>query len=624
MNTIDLTLPELFVEPGQFGLDADPSSIKKWLAELPLANFEQSADEVLALLHEMNQANYTPVQRYRHLAVIQPVLHQLIDTLRTHYTSALLPLSEKNRHKHKLAVNLNNELALGYRIIIQQMHKDSLEGHENSKQESNLFVASMYLAIQHLSEILTEFYLIYSATPPKIWGEINLIYSLAERLGVATQTVSKVEKNKPALSVESTYKCALLLALCSPYHMMHGEVAIIKKLLCNASEKCSLIKNSTQEACSTCGEPGCNGCFIVDVARDAAPRFILEDSSSKKIQVREVKIRSVLSWFESVYRRVKDPSIDTKHEHDLHLDLSDRMYRDMLKRLIDTLQRRDDRMHEREAVLGNITLTIGLSATHYHVSDEAPFQPEMDEVKLHTGMQSSSRSTFSLVPVDVETWREDDTEARLSHGIEIPRESHYSDDASVLDMWKKVYSSEIIGANQHNHEHEMKKFHVNSSWTQKNISDGGMCIFCQPDTTLPIRVGELVSYHKQINDPWTLGVIRWLKVHENKILEIGIMHLVNNAWNCAARAIGGTGKGCEYFRCMITSPELTSDQSSIIVPTAVFDIGSKLVLNLNNVLHYIVLDEALMTTKSISQFRFSSTEQPDVEADNIDRLKSFI
>ncbi|VAW77922.1 hypothetical protein MNBD_GAMMA12-3837 [hydrothermal vent metagenome] len=624
MDTIKLELPETFTDPKQFGLDADPASIKKWLAELPLANFEQSADEVLALLHEMNQAEYSPEKRYRHLAVIQPVLQVLIDTLRTHYSSALLPLSEKNEQKHKLAVNLSNELALGYRIIIQQLKPNSQDS-ELVKADIKLLVSCLYLAIQHLSEILSEFYLVYFPVPSKIWGEINNLYSLAERLAVVDQVIQSKTATSPDLTIGRRYKCSLLLALCSPYHMMHGEVEKIKKILCKVSEKCELVGTPEQAACSTCLHKNCHHCFVIDVARDAAPRFNPDQIKRDFIQTREIKIRSVISWFETLYRRLIEPtsniSLKSPEIESGHSSLSDRFYRDMIKRIIDTIHRRNDRVHKRDAILGKMELTIGLSASHYHTSDEAPFRPEVDEIHLHTGMHTSSRNAFSLVPLEVEPWRDEEAETRITNGVELPRESHFEDDISMIDMWHKVYSSGARNVEQHAHEHEMKKYHVNSSWTQKNTSEGGMCIFSQPETTLPVRVGELVSYYKKENDPWTLGVIRWLKVHENQIIEIGVMHLVDSAWSCAARAINGTGTGCEYFRCMLSTSELSNDNTSIIVPTAIFDSGSKLTLLFENKIHYILLNEPILTTKSVTQFRFIMTDQPAVEAENINRLK---
>jgi len=527
-----------------------------------------------------------------------------------------------------LAVKLNNELALGYRIIIHQLNDNSRQ-QDLSKAEQSLFSACIYLAIQHLSEILSEFYLVYFPVPSKIWGEINILYGLAERLEMVDQVIQKKTQTTPDLTIGRSYKCSLLLALCSPYHMMHGEVPKIKKILCKVSEKCELVRTKEQAACSTCEKPDCEGCYVVDIARDAAPRFNPDNIRKNFIHTREVKIRSVISCFETLYGRLAAPpasaspslKLEPEQEKPSHLKLADRFYRDMIKRIIDTIHRRHDRQHKRDAILGKINLTIGLSATHYHISDEAPFRPELDEVHLHTGKQSTSRNAFSLVPLEVEPWREEDAETRISKGVEQPRESHFEDDASVMDMWTKVYSSEANTIDQHAHEHEMKKYHVNSSWTQKNISEGGMCIFCQPETTLPVRVGELVSYYKHEDSPWTLGVIRWLKVHENQILEIGIMHLINAAWNCAARAINGTGKGCEYFRCILTSTELNSDDSTIIVPTAVFDVGSQLALILENKIHYILLDEPMLTTKSITQFRFITTAQPEIETENISRLK---
>ena len=172
--------------------------------------------------------------------------------------------------------------------------------------------------------------------------------------------------------------------------------------------------------------------------------------------------------------------------------------------------------------------------------------------------------------------------------------------------------------------HDMKKLHATSQWTQKNTSDGGMCIFCQPAQTLPVRVGEIIAYNKNADDPWQVGVIRWLRVHENEILEMGIMHLLDEATSVACRSIRGTGEGSEYFRSLLADADLHSADNSLIVPTAVFDTGTELVLNTGDRIYYLRLCKHLLTTRSVTQFSFELIECPSGETHRVNKLKAMV
>ena len=225
MDNLCIKLPEEFHAPQEFGLDSNPESIQKWLAELPLANTQQSAEEVLTLIRELNRSELPPLLRYQHLKVILPVADCLGEILRSHYSGALLPLSSKNLKKHSVVSNLSNALATGFRLIEKQLRE-----HNHIKwREKGLLVTCLYLAIQQLSNILLDYYLVYFPEPQKIWGEINRLYSYAEKHQLLDTVVPQGENSSLELTVSHIYKSVLMLATASPYHMMQQEALNLRK-----------------------------------------------------------------------------------------------------------------------------------------------------------------------------------------------------------------------------------------------------------------------------------------------------------------------------------------------------------------------------------------------------------
>ncbi len=614
MEPLRLNLPTDLVAPEEFGLNLKPDSVHKWLQALPLSCVEQAGGEVLGLLRELNRSELTATARYQHLIVVLPVADKLVDALRNHYSNALLPLSDKNLAKHRLATELSNELGIGFRLIIRTLVP---EPAAYSLQDRNLLVTSLYLAIQQLTKVLVEYYLVYFPEPAEIWGEINRLYLMAEQYQLQELAVPHKNQHRIQLVIDDVYKCALLTAIASPYHLMQAEVLELKNILFGMIERVRL-QDHTDSA---------GNCFVIDTGGDNHPRFVADLSEFHAVQPRYIDIQPLIDRLKALYARQMNPELYTEEYQQQAPTLAQRLRRDMIRRVIDTLNRHSERQHKRQSILGKLNITIGLSASHYHSSNESPFNPEIDEVTIHTGKTIVQHDSLSLVPMDFEHWRDAEAISRITQGIETVRTSSFEDDNNALDIWKKIYGTQNgdgCRPGMKERYHDMKKLHATSQWTQKNTSDGGMCIFCQPEQTLPVRVGELIAYNKTARDPWQVGVVRWLRVHENEILEMGVMHLLDEAVSVACRSIRGTGEGSEYFRSLLADADVHNPDNSLIVPTAVFDTGTEVVLNTGDSIHYLRLQKHLLTTRSVTQFSFELIDCPSGETHRVNKLRAMV
>lgn len=617
MHPLNLSLPSDLQDPDHFGLDTNPNSVADWLGSLPLANVEYSAAQILQLLVDLNSTRFDPLTRYQYLIQMLADIEKLVETLRQDYQCALLPLSPRNQSKYQLSVDLSNAMALGFRIVVKD-----LEHSVAQREYQPLLVTSLYLALFNLSQVLTDHYLAYFPAPPNLWRIINELYQFAEHHELAELSIPSLNHDATRHSVSYIYKCVILLAVTNPYHLMYGEVEKVKQIILEIASACRLLLVHPDHPLT--------GNLTIDLKRDSAPRIwngspIGEASSPRKLEITPLialldeKLKTIVEIrpsFDAETLTLED--IDAKPTPALRL--SDRLTRDMIKRVLENLTLRKERGAARNAILGKIHLVLGLSSCHFHLSQEEAFTPELDEVRIHTGKSTSKGSQLSLIPMDFQPWQSDDSEHRLEVGIAKPRTATFQEEPSALDLWHKVYASNAEGGLLAK-ENEIKRLHALSTWTQKNVSPGGMCVFCQAKTTLPVRVGELLAYSNGESGKWSLGLIRWLRVQENNVVEAGIMHLVDSAFPVAARSIKGTGQGSDYFRCLLVDADCMKENNSIFLPTAVFDSGTELVINFGTRLHYLVLNEALLTTKSVSQFRYTVIGEPSVETESILLLK---
>ena len=643
MEALNLNLPSELAPPEEFGLDSNPESVRVWIAELPLANTHDSCEQIIQLLSELNRSKMDAFARYRHLAHILPVANKLIDVLRVSYQNAYLPLSEKNRRKFIYSISMSNELARGFRLLVKEI--TSAANYHNDKRLHQMLITCIYLAIEQLGLVMHEHYIAYVPIPRPIWKIINRLYLFCVKNNLELLAIPTHHSQDRKLTIAYVYKTILLLEIINPHHLMQGETSKLRQLICESAGRCEL-NPMTRERLAY-------DTYLIDLNTEQGPRLMLKGSLASSDNVYCLEINPFRNHVEKKLRQVQqdndtkgkgkesknDPNLNTglslveedRSENDeersdaqRQLDLLHRLHRDMYMRVLGTISRQQERIHKRNHALGKVEMTIGLSSAHYHLSNEANFCPELDEIKIHTGKYGSMLSAMSLVPMDFEHWRSDETEKKITEGVHTPRTSVFDSESDALDTWNKIYAHKPISSDEEQQFSDLKKYNASSSWKKKNVSAGGMCVFCQPQQTMPVRVGELVAYRVDEKEAWWIGIIRWLRVHDNSTLEIGLMHLHHQAYCVATRAIKGTGSGGEYFRALMTEENIEDEYNTLILPTAVFDQNTELVANFGNRLVYLKLEQALTTTKAVTQFKYSLITTPTIELESIEKLKRLL
>lgn len=590
-------------------VDAHPKQVRDWIASLPMANVAETADHLLSVLKEFNRMPMAPADRHRIMGLIHPVVDHAVKAIKKRYVTTTFPLSDKIAKNVDLVRDLLAETAFGYKIIVLELIPSG--GQEET--EEIMLLDSIRYTIGNLASILLETYLVYTLEPKGIWTELHQLYHYVEKnagyMGGARHPGNR--GNLPNAIVNG-YKRILLLALGNPYQFMQGEANRVYQYLEDWAAKCRITRPG--------GRDTLTGKFIVDLAIDAAPRYTT--SGMRSAQPIDARVLEVSGVVEEVRRHVAAMAAKSKAKGSTaHSTLGKRMRRDMLVRLESAWSVRSERLSTRTTHLSKVIMASGLSACHHFVSGEVPFTPEKNEIEIRKAqLAGRGMADLEINPDDADYWKSEDMAKRLATGIEKPRTSHFDTGAGKdhKDMWIKVYATEA----RRLAEDEQKRSAAEPSyaihlWHQKNDNSGGRGLVCNYGQSIQVNVGELVAY-KPIDTAeradWEIGLIRWLRIQQENAVHIGIKSLSDDALAIATKGIKGIGAGSEYFRCLLV-PKLDplEHPTTLLVPAAIYDVGSILAMGLRDKLVYVRLTRLIQATKSFSQFQFEISAAPITE-----------
>ena len=587
------------------------STLQTWLNGLPLANTTQAAQQLLEQLRRGNRAVLGAPPWYTAIELLRPPVDALIETLKSRYLGAVLPLSPRNHAYAVMVHDLLEEMAYGYKIILI----DLLNTVARSSAEHQMLLNALPRAVNYLGQFVLGKYLLHETDPPVTWGELHRLYYYAEQ-HLEPSALAEYDGNKDSAQrlVTLAYLRIVLLALANPYHLMPGEADTVHQELQAWSGLCTLLKPHADSNLS--------GKFLIDLAGDSAPHYFSAGSHAAPADARIIDLHGLVA---SLAQQIKNiaPTRDPDSGEELPVKLSERLRRDRLQRLKFAWGGRAERKIPRAPRQARVYTCIGLSACHHFIAGEIAFQPERDEVRLHRGesLSSAALSSLSLVPKENQHWKMQDEDERLARGVHQPRVSQFDVDSPELDIWHKIHSTTALSDPDNNRRdtaYDTKVLRL------KNLGAGGLCLGCDGQSQVQTRVGELVAYKSEAEaeSEWRMGTLRWLRCQADAALELGIMRIADEAVAVAVRAVAGVGTGGEYFRALIAYNGTDPVIESLIVPAAMYDVGSILVLNSGMELRYVCLTLLIATSTSFSQFGFTTALPPDSELEKIASIKS--
>lgn len=562
-----------------------------WLEELPRGNADQTADALHEALLVANRSVLRKTGRYELMELLRPAVNDTCAMLVGRYKGQSLPLPEEQQAHAERVLKLYRELASGLRLAVNEQIDDFEHRREGAALRLQLAIQRSLLS---LGRSLLESYRIYALEPPLLWRDAHTLYRNAEIAKLQALPIEGVrDAEETALSIKQAYLRVAVLSLTNPYHLMQGEAEELYKRIGRWVHFVQLRAPDVGEDMA--------GQFAIDLSSDFPARYLPKSVSHPPAAAPRILVveRLVQTLSEQIAR-----SNELLASSRSSSTLSERMQRDMYVRFRDALAGRPERQSERKPTVARLVLVEGLSACHFFLNGRRPFTPEEDESEWNERLGGTGKDKLGLKLLE-------DDELDRSKPQSLGRVSQFKGhDADADDIWRKA---NLVTGKTDGRAVRRSRYKV-TSWHRKNESEGGMALFCAQECPIQVRVGELLAHSERDSaDPaqWRLGTIRWLRTRPNGGLELGVKSLSTSGMAVGTKAVSGAGKGSEYLRgILIPRVNPLTHEATLLAPAAVYDVGSVLRLNLQQVVLYARLTELLETTRLFAHFRIKLVDAP--------------
>ncbi|RFA30907.1 hypothetical protein CAI21_02710 [Alkalilimnicola ehrlichii] len=185
--------------------------LRRWLAELPVADLHRTAHLLHAALIQLRQSKLPPAKRFACIELLRPHVKYTVEGLQPHIVSAEFPLPRNATATVTLVQALLRETARCY-------HTFSLEKLQGEKT-LNLRTLAIAIArsLHYSGLLLMESYATFQDPPPGLWRRIHTLYQLADSEQLTERNVEEPESPNGKTTVSRCYKHILLFAAAHPY-----------------------------------------------------------------------------------------------------------------------------------------------------------------------------------------------------------------------------------------------------------------------------------------------------------------------------------------------------------------------------------------------------------------------
>ncbi len=539
MSALKISIPKL--TPGhELSIGSQPDEIKSWIEALPLFDAITTIQEALPVLIELNRTEMDNTLRFNTMQLFSQALQHPIAITRKKYLAIHPPLTGKHKEASTHIKQLLNEMAGGYKIIINSHTTDS-----NQRISIQEITQTIYSAIHYIGRLLLDKYLCYESQAPSIWMELTNLFKFATSLCVETAPLDVGEKKQT--TIEQAYLQILLLVAIHPYRLTHGEATLVYHLMKDWSRHCKLLKppvnwKPTNELIVKATAYG-----LVSCAKKGAQLSDLKD-------IRIINIDRLKAFMKTHCENGKGASST----------LSERLMRNMFTRLLEGWHASNVRKSTRTHCKNKIEIILGLNACYLAFGGKCPKADQPTHMKMR------------LIPIDGEY---DDPWAPIinDHQLDAGDESKFNVDDPMHDVWDKQTlrpSTKDLPKTP-----TFKRYAA----TQTDYSAMGLSVHFDFSSGLKPCVGDLISFRSgdSEQDEWQLGAIRWMEFSQEKGT-LGIKLFSYAPSPIAIKALIGVGRGGDLMQSLLLSPKgLNHPDAKIIVPASVYDTGTQLYAELH-------------------------------------------
>lgn len=547
----------------------NPEHLQKWLDDLPIVDIEKSTTMVLELLSAANRTKINVSSRIHLLKKLSPLSDLFIKSLRAKYNHGASPYSSaRNINRLETVKTLLHEMGYGFKLVITRLFTII-----DSTVDDDLAYA-IFNAMKANASRLIESYQLYEPIIDNVWGELSLLYNLA--------IDRNIHKNEFKLddctsNTEQAYMQLLLLEAINPYRLMHGEALRVYDLMGQWSHHAKLIQPGSAWVAKT---PE----LVINLSSGSPPYMV--SAGTRPDNLSELRIISINKVKEDLKADTEDKKSILDGKRTAAKELNFRLEQDMMKRLSDGWRSDIDRGNKRVNKNENLEIIAGIKDCY------SLFYVEP------TSITDTSLDDYGLVPIDNHWGNAVKKKVNTFDSV-------FKIDDPQRDIWADKNTK--VGADDIKEKNKDKSQNIITyAAKQIDISSGGIGIEFDLTSNLHAKVGDLICIRRPVEGaPWRLGDVRWQRTHSNKQATIGLRLLSENPKTVICIALDGLGSGGgKQVGLLIHSEDITDETTELIVPAALYELGTLLEIELDNVKYQAQLIEKIETTSSFSCFKF--------------------
>lgn len=439
--------------------------LRRWLADLPLADPATAGQLLLDALTEVNRLTLSPRARWRFLEALRLAIIDSVAAQRRLFHTQAPTLSGHTQQLALCTEHLLIELGIGYCSLVNE--STSRKHHAKVLQRS----------LHTLGCLLYHYVSIYSPPPPGLWSHLHQLFMQAEQRGSSTLQLPDPLAQRRRRSISETYKQILLLAAAGPYQM-RPQVLVAASALTEGWARHAVLRRYSAK--------GAQGMFTIDTSGDHPPMRQGRISGSSAnlyrldttplVALAQRQLQPSLKW--RLWRRATPTTGDTAS---IHL-------------LIQKLGLPPLRQSARLPIQASVDVLFGFSQAYRGL---------VDSYHLHSLNTAPSQAHFS--------------------GRDTQQTSHTHDQ----DIWSLIYPQELLQRSTKSTEPKIKVQAAPSQhWMLLNSSAGGYCLAAVSGQQPRVQIGELLALCERGKHiaGWQIGVVRWMQ-QTSQGLRLGVQIL---------------------------------------------------------------------------------------------------
>lgn len=569
ITAVKLTTPTADLDQLSF-CKATPTALADWVAGLPMANTQNTADQLLTATAEVARLRLVSGDRMQLIEQLRPTLEYICSRLDRSSANG-----EQSEAESILAQRLQTNLTVGYKAVIRDADLATTE-------DRRVVTLATHRTVADLSRTLLRSCQHYVAPSRNLWLELNQLYNLAERMGVATHNITDDENHSVMnMSIEDHYIRCLLLACSKPNQLRSRQLTTIF----NALEQWVGHANIAPTAAESL--------FCIDLENDEPPRYtrLVEDKAAPTL--RGLNTSTLVYQLEAFLK-----GIDTE------MPVPDFMEESVVNHLASCWGEIAKRGFRRAPANGTMKVAVGMSSVHYFISGGVDFTEQLGSSDAM--LRREINPFLDGVPKSTQT-------ADIWTQNLIPENHKIADPGGALNGFSEKRQKETQRLAAQNNaksgqtddaqaeEELLYPFH---EVEVNDTSPGGYRISWASDAPANMQAGDIMAVREERDQRWCIAVLRWVRKVEG-ITQTGVELMAPRAIPVAVRIVQKKGGPTDYTRALLL-PELSAirQPATLITPAIMFTEQQKIHLQRQGIQATAQLAEERLRTESFIQFTF--------------------